>query len=146
LLAEKTAWPEHIVKGKRLRNQPVIMDDESSYFDDPDGIQVDGARGREAPSASTRRPGAATGREPKPTAEPGLKDDLDAIPPAKGRQKPPLATRPDRSNDEDLPEAMPEPAAPKPKSERKPQPKSTSDDDEPELEAPRSSARSGSGF
>ena len=146
LLAEKTAWPEHIVKGKRLRNQPVIMDDESSYFDDPDGIQVDGARGREAPSASTRRPGAATGREPKPTAEPGLKDDLDAIPPAKGRQKPPLATRPDRSNDEDLPEAMPEPAAPKPKSERKPQPKSTSDDDEPELEAPSSSARSGSGF
>ena len=51
LLAEKTAWPEHIVKGKRHRNQPVIIPGESSDYDDLDGIQIDGAPG---PGGSVR--------------------------------------------------------------------------------------------
>jgi lipid-binding SYLF domain-containing protein len=146
MLAEKTAWPEYIVKGKRLRNPPVIMDDDSFDSDDPDGIQIDGALGREAPPASARRPNPATERGPKPSAEPGPDNDLDSVPPLSGRQKAPRVTKPENSNDEDLPEAMPEPAAPKAKSERKPRSKSTADDDEPELESPKSSGSNRSGI
>ena len=61
LLAEKTAWPERIVKGKRPRNLPVIVGEEIPFADDPDGVQVDGAiRGEPLPDAPARRPRSST--------------------------------------------------------------------------------------
>ena len=59
LLAEKTAWPERVVKAGRPRKEPVIVDGETSFFDDPDGIEIDGAIRRRH---SSRRRLTATAR------------------------------------------------------------------------------------
>jgi len=136
LLAEKTAWPERIVKKGRPSKEPVIVDDETPFFDDPDGIEIDGAIRRDTlPDAASERPRGPARREARPQAELSTDDDLDAIPPATSRKK--GEARPKRSNDEDLPEAMPEPAAPKAKKERKPQPTNPKNgDDLPDLAPP----------
>jgi len=143
LLAEKTAWPERIVRSNRVRSQPVIADDETTIFDDQDGVEINGAINsqpdRGAPTERLRTPAR---REVRPQAEPA-DDELDLIPPPARRKKPPGQARPQPPNVEDLPEALPGPApsTAKPKAKPKPQPPAA-DDDEPELEAPRSS-RSG---
>lgn len=137
MLAEKTAWPERIVRSKQARSEPVIVDEETPIFDDQDGVEIDGAiRAAPGTSDATERPRTPARREARPQADPA-DDDLDAIPPANSRKKRPGQAKPQPPNDEDLPEAMPEPAPPSTKAERKPQPP-TADDIEPELEAPRS--------
>ena len=141
MLAEKTAWPERIVRGKRVRSEPVIVNDETTIFDDQDAVEIDGAiRAEPGKSAAADRPRTPPRREARPQAEPA-DDDLDFLPPTAGRRKTPERARPQPPNDEDLPEAIPEPAPPSTKPKRKPQPP-PSDDDEPELEAPKS-ARAG---
>ncbi len=141
ILAQKTAWPERIVLGRRPRNKPMIVGNETPIFDDTDGVEIDGAiRAEPLPDAAAERPRKTPRREVRPRAEPSAADeldDLDAIPPPDSRKKPPGQTRPQRPNDEDLPEAAP--SQPKVKQERKPQPPSP-DDDLPELEAPRSAS------
>ena len=140
LLAEKTAWPERVVKAGRPRKEPVIVDGETTFFDDQDGIEIDGAiRGDTLPDAVSPRPRAPVRREIKPQAEPATAD-LDAIPPPTSRKKTPGQAKPQRSNDEDLPEAMPEPAPSRAKQERKPLPSKAEDDDDlPDLAPPGTS-------
>ena len=71
LLAEKTAWPERIVKAGRARKEPVIVDSETTFFDDPDGIEIDGAIRRDTlPDAASPQPRAPVRREVRPQAEP----------------------------------------------------------------------------
>jgi len=73
----------------------------------------------------------------KPRAEPSTDDDLDAIPPPTGQKKKPGQTKPQRPNDEYLPEAMPGPAPARTKQQRKPlPPKPADDDDVPDLTPP----------
>ena len=140
-LAEKTAWPERVVKAGRPRKEPVIVDGETTFFDDPDGIEIDGAIRRDVlPDAATPRPRAPVRREVKPQAEPAIDDDLDTIPPPTSRTKKPGQTKPQRPNDEDLPEAMPGPAPSRVKPGRKPQlPNPDDDDDLPDLAPPKAS-------
>jgi lipid-binding SYLF domain-containing protein len=139
LLAEKTAWPERIVKGKKPSGKPVIIQGDNSFFDDPDGIQVDGAiRAEPLPDAPVRRPRTAPRHEARPQAEPAEEDDLDAIPPPTSRKKPQGQAKPQQPNDEDLPEALPDPAPPRAKPKPKPAPRETPDDDEvPRLDPPK---------
>ncbi len=138
LLAEKTAWPERVVKAGRPRKEPVIVDGETTFFDDPDGIEIDGAIRRDIlPDAAAPRPRAPVRREIKPQAEPSTADDLDAIPPPTSRKKTPGQTKPQRPNDEDLPAAIPGPAPSRAKQERKPLPSKPEDDDDlPDLTPP----------
>ncbi len=138
LLGEKTAWPERVVKAARPRKDPVIVDGETTFFDDQDGIEIDGAIRRDTlPDAASPQPRAPVRREVKPQAEPATADDLDAIPPPTSRKKTPGQTRPQRPNDEDMPEAMPGPAPSRPKQQRKPLPsKPADDDDQPDLAPP----------
>jgi hypothetical protein len=143
MLAEKTAWPERVVRGARPKNRPVIIEDGSSWGD-ADGFEIDGGIRREplpdaAPEGNARMPGT---RRSRPQDEPSFDDDLDPLPPARSPKRPSRETKPAPANDEDLPEAMPEPAASKPKTERKPQtpkpevrPKAEVEDI-PDLEAP----------
>ncbi|MGC8638277.1 MAG: lipid-binding SYLF domain-containing protein [Isosphaeraceae bacterium] len=140
LLAEKTAWPERVVKSKKLRKRQVIIGEEMPFVDDVDGARVDGAnRGEPVPGASSRRPRTSPRPAARPRAEPG-DDDLDAIPPPTSRKKTPGQTRPQRPNDEDLPEALPAPAPagskPKPKPKPKPAPASPDDTEVPRLDPP----------
>lgn len=140
LLAEKTAWPERVVKAGRPRKEPVIVDGETTFFDDQDGIEIDGAIRRDTlPDAASPRPRAPVRREVKPHAEPD-DDDLDAIPPPTSRKKVPGQTKPQRPNGEDLPEAIPGPAPSRTKPGRKPQlPNPDEDDDLPDLAPPKAS-------
>ena len=142
LLAEKTAWPERIVKAGRARKEPVIVDSETTFFDDPDGIEIDGAIRRDTlPDAASPQPRAPVRREVRPQAQPA-DDDLDAIPPRTSRNKTPGRTkpRPQRPNDEDLPQAIPGPAPSRPQAQRKPTPSTPADDDEvPDLTPPERS-------
>jgi lipid-binding SYLF domain-containing protein len=147
MLAEKTAWPERIAKGRRLRGAPVLLDGEVPWLDGPDRTPVDSAvRAEPLPRAAGDRTRSSPKGEARPQAEPGDLDDLDTIPPPARRKPSPGQTKPQRPNDEDLPEAVPDPAAAKPKRQSKPQPPS-SDDDAPDLDAPKSAstgrARSG---
>jgi lipid-binding SYLF domain-containing protein len=138
LLAEKTAWPERIVKGKKPGGRPVIIQGDSSFLDDPDGIEVDGAiRAEPLPDSPVRRPRTAPRPEARPQAEPAEEDELDAIPPPTSRKKPPGQAKPQQPNDEDLPEALPEPAPPKVKQKPKPAPRETPDDEVPRLDPPK---------
>ena len=141
LLAEKTAWPERVVKAGRPRKEPVIVDGEATFFDDPDGIEIDGAIRRDTfPDAAAPQPRAPVRREIKPHAEPSTAADLDAIPPPTSRKKTPGQTKPQRPNDEDLPAAMPGPAPSRAKQERKPLPSKPEDDDDlPDLAPPGTS-------
>ena len=141
LLAEKTAWPERVVKAGRPRKEPVIIDGEATFFDDPDGIEIDGAIRRDTfPDAAAPQPRAPARREIKPHAEPSTAADLDAIPPPTSQKKTPGQTRPQRPNDEDLPAALPGPAPSRAKQERKPLPSKPEDDDDlPDLAPPGTS-------
>jgi hypothetical protein len=141
LLAEKTAWPERVVKAGRPRKEPVIVDGETTFFDDQDGIEIDGAIRRDTlPDAASPRPRAPVRREVKPQADPSTADDLDAIPPPTNRKKTPGQTKPQRPNDEDLPEAIPGPAPARAKQERMPRPPKPEDDDDlPDLAPPQAS-------
>ncbi len=139
LLAEKTAWPERIVKAGRPSNLPRIVDGETTIFDDQDGIEIDGAIRRDTlPDAASPRQRGPVRREVKPQAEPATDDDLDAIPPPASKKKSQGQTRPQRPNDEDLPEAMPGPApAPaRTKPAPKPLPPDPDEADVPELAPP----------
>jgi lipid-binding SYLF domain-containing protein len=140
MLAEKTAWPERIVRGnKRPSSRPLILDDEPSMLDDPDGVEIEGAIRQEPLPAPPPR-GSFKGD--RPGREPSAADDLDAIPPARPRKKPSPPAQPSRGNEEDLPE--PAPSAPGAKTNGTPQPApADDDDDDPELAPPRS-ASSGS--
>ena len=84
MLAEKTAWPERIVRGKRIRNGTVIIDRGLPLDDDVDGIEIDGAiRQQPLPGAAAeRRPRLPARRQARPEAEPSFDDELelDAIP------------------------------------------------------------------
>ena len=94
LLAEKTAWPERVVKAGRPRKEPVIIDGEATFFDDPDGIEIDGAIRRDTfPDAAAPQPRPPVRREIKPHAEPSTAADLDAIPPPTSRKKTPGQTK-----------------------------------------------------
>ena len=140
LLAEKTAWPERIVKSKKLRNRPVIIGEEMPFVDDLDGARGDGAiRGEPVPGASSRRPRTLPRSEARPYAEPGEDDDLEALPPPTSRKKTPGQNRPQRPNDEDLPEALPDPAPPRAKAKARPKPAPANPDDNeiPRLDPPR---------
>jgi hypothetical protein len=119
----------------------VIVDGEATFFDDPDGIEIDGAgRWDTLPDAASPRPRAPVRREVKPQAEPSTDDDLDAIPPPTSRKKTPGQTKPQRPNDEDLPAALPGPAPSSAKQERKPLPSKPADDDDlPDLAPPGTS-------
>jgi SH3 domain-containing YSC84-like protein 1 len=141
LLAEKTAWPERVVKAGRPRKQPTVVDGETTFFDDQDGIEIDGAIRRDTlPDAASPQSRAPIRREVKPRADSSTDDDLDAIPPPSSRNKTPRQTKPQRPNDEDLPEAMPGPAPSRAKPERKPLPSKPEDDDDlPDLAPPRTS-------
>ena len=155
MLAEKTAWPERIVRGKRIRNGTVIIDRGRPLDDDVDGIEIDGAiRQQPLPDAAAERsPRSPVRRQPRPEVEPSFDDDLelDAIPSdAKPKTKTiPRLRKPTPANGEDLPEAMPEPAPPRVKARpdskpqiQKPKPKPETKpeaeiDDSPDLEAPQ---------
>ncbi len=140
LLAEKTALPERVVKAGRPRKEPLIVDGETTFFDEQDGIEIDGAIRRDTlPDAASPQPRAPVRRDIKPQAEPSTDDDLDAIPPPTSKKKTPGQTRPQRPNDEDLPEAMPGPAPSRPKQQRKPLPSKPADDDDdvPDLAPPK---------
>jgi lipid-binding SYLF domain-containing protein len=162
LLAEKTAWPERIVKGKRIRSGTVIIDRGMPLDDDIDGIEIDGAIRQEP------LPGAAPGRSPRtpmrrparPGAEPSLDDDLEleAIPSDTRPKTIPKLRKPAPANDEDLPAAMPDPAPPRAKAKPdstprplkpKPKPETKPDveiDDSPDLEAPQTGGDTRPGF
>ncbi len=136
LLAEKTAWPERVVKAGQPRNEPVIVDGETTFFDDQDGIEIDGAIRRDTlPDEAAPRPRGPVRREVKPQAE--SDEDLDAVAPPPKRKKTPDQTKPQRANEEDLPEAMPGPTPARAKQERKPLPSKPQDDDNsPDLSPP----------
>jgi SH3 domain-containing YSC84-like protein 1 len=135
VLAEKTAWPERIVRGRR----PGVIRDGDRGFDAADGIEFDGAIEEQSPPLSPPEPvRGATRRRAKPRPEPD-DDDLDPLPPARTTEKAPRHPRPRATNDEDLPEAASESSAPKAKLDRKPPPQPKSDtDDVPDLEPPQS--------
>jgi lipid-binding SYLF domain-containing protein len=142
MLAEKTAWPERIARGRKVRTAPVVVDGEVPWLDDEDRMPGDRSiRAEPLPGPAGPRPRSAPKPEVRPQAEPGDIDDLDEIPPPT-RRKPPAQAKPRPRNDEDLPEAAPA----RPKTQRTPEPKST-DDDAPDLDAPKSAsngrARSG---
>jgi lipid-binding SYLF domain-containing protein len=145
MLAEKTAWPERIVKGTRSKSEPVIMDDGSSFFDDPDGIEIDGAiRQEPLPAAPANRPRSPAGRSARPRRESSADDDLDALPPPASRKRAPRQGEPQQTNEEDLPEAVPE--SPPPKAKVGPKPTSPGvDDDLPELAPPKSGSSKAAG-
>src|SRR5208337_1921274 len=91
------------------------------------------------------QPRAPVRREVKPQAEPSTADDLDAIPPPTSRKKTPGQAKPQRPNDEDLPEALPGPAPSRAKQERKPLPSKPADDDDlPVIPGPVSVTHPGS--
>jgi lipid-binding SYLF domain-containing protein len=155
MLAEKTAWPERIVRGKRIRNGAVIIDRGGPLDDDVDGIEIDGAiRQEPLPGAAAERsPRSPARRQARPDAEPSFDDEpeLEAIPSDAKPKTIPRLRKPVPANDEDLPAAMPEPARPrlKPKPDskpgpQKPKPKPVPEtkpdaeiDDSPDLEAPQ---------
>lgn len=138
MLAEKTASPERIVKAKKPRGEPVITDDETSLFGEDDGVEVEGAiRTQPMPPSSSRSRGNT--RPSQPRVESDAADDLDAIPPPTSRKKPAQPARPQRSNDEDLPEAIPPSARPAKPSEAT-RPSSVDDDDDLELTPPRTAS------
>jgi lipid-binding SYLF domain-containing protein len=149
MLAEKTAWPERIVKGRRPKNGAVIIDRGTPLDDEIDGIEIDGAIRREpVPGAVPERSPRSPARiQSKPQAEPSFDDELDSIPSDAKPKRIPKQTKPSPPNNEDLPEAMPEPAPPRsqarprPKPQTpKPEPKPEAEiDDAPDLEAPQSS-------
>ncbi len=139
LLAEKTAWPERVVKAGRPRKGPVIINGEPTFFDEEEGIEIDGAIRRDTlPDAATPRSRGPVRREVKPQAEPA-DDDLDSIPPPTSRKKTPAQTKPQPPNDEDLPEAMPGPPPSGAKPRRKPPASKPADDDLPDLAPPGTS-------
>jgi lipid-binding SYLF domain-containing protein len=153
MLAEKTAWPERIVRGKRTKTGPVIID-RGMPLDDADGIEIDGAI-RQEPlpgAASERSPRFPARRQARPDAEPSFDDEpeLEAIPSdAKPKTIPRLRKpAPAPANDEDLPapapskakakpQRNPQPVKPKPSPEAKPE---AEIDNSPELEAPQPSS------
>jgi hypothetical protein len=138
LLAEKTAWPERLVKGKKAGGKPVIVGRDAPYLDDPDAIEVDGAiRDEPVPDARVRRPRTTQVPETRPQAEPGDDDELDAIPPPTSRKKPTGRAKPHQPNDEDLPEALPEPAPPKARQKPMPEPANPDEDEVPRLDPPK---------
>jgi lipid-binding SYLF domain-containing protein len=155
ILAEKTAWPERIVRGKRIRNGAVIIDRGLPLDDDVDGIEIDGAiRQQPLPgAASERSPRSPARRQARPDAEPAFDDEpeLEAIPSDTKPKTIPRLRKPAPANGEDLPEAMPEPARPKLKPNpdskpgpQKPKPKPVPEtkpdaeiDNSPDLEAPQ---------
>jgi lipid-binding SYLF domain-containing protein len=137
MLAEKTAWPERIVKGKRAV-RGVIVEDEIPSYDDPDGIEIDGEIRQQPlprePRGRSRVPGRG---ESRPGAEPEDLDDLDAIPAPASRTKKPGQAKSTRPNDEDLPEALPEKASrPRPRAKPAPGPSRPDEDEVPDLSAP----------
>jgi lipid-binding SYLF domain-containing protein len=150
MLAEKTAWPERVVRSGRPRTGVVIIEDDVPSFEGPDGIELDSkVRSEPLPGPAPSRPRTSTSPrvESRPTAVPelGPDDDIDFIPSGKSPKKAPRRVKPAPANDEDLPEAMPEPApartrpkAAKPKPEPRPSAEpGDPDDDLPDLEAPR---------
>jgi hypothetical protein len=153
MLAEKTAWPERIVRGKQIRNGTVIIDRGRPLDDDVDGMEIDGAiRQEPLPGAAVERsPRSPARRQARPDAEPSFDDEpeLEAIPSDAKPKTVPRLRKPAPANDEDLPAAMPEPARPKlkPKPDNKPgsqKPKPVPEtkpdaeiDDSPDLEAPQ---------
>jgi SH3 domain-containing YSC84-like protein 1 len=142
ILAEKTAWPERIVRSGRPRTEGVVIEDSSPWYEEPDGIEPDReVRDEPPPGPAAARRRTPARREARPTAEPGLDDDIDFLPAGNGPKKAPKQAKPAPANDEDLPEAMPEPAAAKARPQAakpKPKPKPDNlDDDLPDLEAPR---------
>jgi lipid-binding SYLF domain-containing protein len=140
MLAEKTAWPERIVRGKRPRSGPVKAGNEMLLFENPDGVEIEGGiRDEPIPGAAAPRPRAPARSESRPHAEPDDLDDLDSTDPAAKSQRKPGQTNPKPSNDEDLPEAIPAPARPRPKPERKPAATEPDDEEVPRLEPPGSS-------
>jgi lipid-binding SYLF domain-containing protein len=138
MLAEKTAWPERIAKGRRVRGAPVLLDGEVPWLDEPDRSPADSAiRATPLPGAAAQRPRPLPKQEARPRAEPSDLDDLDDIPPPTRSKPSPGQLAPQRPNEEDLPEALPDPAPAKSKRQRKPQPP---DADAPDLEAPKSAS------
>ena len=134
LLAEKTAWPERVVKAGKPRNEPRIIDGGTTIFDDPDGIEIDGAIRRDPlPDAASPQQRGPVRREVKPQAEPDTGDDLNAIPPPTSQKNMKGQTRPQRPNDEDLPEAMPGPAPARTKPAPRPVKPALPDPDEEDL-------------
>lgn len=135
LLAEKTAWPERIVRSKKPRNGTVIVEENLPFVDDLDGAEVDGAiRDQPAPSARRR---TSPKVETRPRAEPGDDDDLDSLPAPTRRKKTPGQTQPRSANDEDLPQALPDPAPPRAKPRPRPAPTDPDDNEVPRLDPPR---------
>jgi lipid-binding SYLF domain-containing protein len=142
MLAEKTAWPERIARGRNTRGEPVIRDETPSFIEDSDGVEIEGAIREEPSPALTDRPRSTSRADrPRREREPSEADDLDAIPPASPRKKPSQPARPQR-NDEDLPETAP--AAPNSRTKGSPQPRpapvDNDDDDDPELAPPRAAS------
>lgn len=131
LLAEKTAWPEHIVRSRKTRGEPAIIDEEMvvEEFDDAEADRT--VRRRTSPKPETR-----------PQAEPGDDDDLEAIPPpfspsSNGGKTSGRSRKPQRPNDEDLPQALPEEAPARPKTRPKPAPAKPDGDEVPRLDPPK---------
>ena len=141
LLAEKTAWPEQIVKGKKPRTAPVIVGEEIPFGDDDETTVVDGAIRDEPVRAPSTRSRTAPRPQVKPQADPDDEDDIDALPPPPRRKKPQNQSRPQRPNDEDLPEALPGPAPAAAKARPKPRPEPAyqgeEEDEVPRLDPPR---------
>lgn len=140
MLAEKTAWPERVVRSGRPRTGTVIIEDDVPSIDGPDGVEFD-PDDRSRPATAKPRP--TPRRESRPSAEPGLDDDidLDFLPSGTNSKKAPKPVKPAPANDEDLPEALPEPAPPRAPKAASPKPRPRTDDpddDLPELEAPKS--------
>ncbi len=142
MLAEKTAWPERIAV-KPPRGGTIVTEelDEPSLFGEESDVEVDGAlRAEPAPKSTVKTPRGQSARPSRPRAEPSSPDDLDALPSRGSRTRTPDTDRPARTNDEDLPEAIP--VRPESRSEKKAAPAIDDDDDDaPELEAPKSGGK-----
>ena len=88
MLAEKTAWPERIARGKRVRSEPVIVNDETTIFDDQDAVEIDGAIRAEPARAAADRPRTPARREARPQAEPAETTSTSSRRQPAGRRRP----------------------------------------------------------
>jgi lipid-binding SYLF domain-containing protein len=144
MLAEKTAWPERIVRSGRPRTGAVIIEDEVPMLERPGGIELDSkVRTAPLPGPATTRPRTSPRIESRPTAEPelGPDDDIDLFPAGSSPRKATKPAKPAPANDEDLPEPAPPRARPKAASpETRPSAEpGDPDDDLPDMEPPRTS-------
>lgn len=121
LLSEKTAYPVPVVGRpvEVIEGDPIILEGDEPV--------IEGVAPR-----TTRTPSTVAPRtRPRVIRPEAAEDDLDPLPSAKPGPEPSL-----RSNDEDLPAAIP--ARPKVESKPKPQPKPEADlDDFPSLDPPK---------